>query len=381
MMKGGPKDYRVVHFTPGGQRRFDRFLIRTARLVRGGRRRIILHFTGEMEFDPDDLRILHRFLKSARLQLADVRMAVPSVKMRETLLLTRLDIFTRIYDSLEDAKREKGFMPFIKYGSITAVGVFVFLYGHVIQWLVFSWRIDPYYSHGFLVAAASLFLFWRRRRAFKDPESAFTPASFSLLGLSILLYLAGASGGANFLIGFSLAAFLLGAVLLLYGWDIYREAFLPISILLFAIPLPRLDEAASFLQHHTAAWAARLVSAAGIEAYSVGVNVFFGDSQIVIDAPCSGLRSLIALLFVGGLLIGLLEAAPYKKALLLASVIPISVLANLVRITLLVLIASGWGLQAAMVYFHYVSGLLLFVVALSLLFLEKGLLRCGLGAG
>lgn len=376
-MKDGPDDYLVVPFNPAGERRFDRFLIRTARLIRGGRAKVIIHFKGEMEFNPNDLRILHRFLKSARLRLADVRMVVPSVKMRETLQLTRLDIFTRIYDTLEAAKRERGFMPFIKYGSIAAAVILVLFYSRPVQWLFFSWGIDPYYSHGFLVAAVGLFFLWRRREKLVNPKSVFAPASFSLLGLSGLLYLLGISGGANFILGFSLVAFLLGAVLLLYGQEIYQQTFLPIILLVFAIPLPRLDEAASFLQHHTAAWTARLVSMAGIEAYSVGVNLFFGDSHIVIDAPCSGLRSLIALLFVGTLFVSLLQTSLAKKALLLASILPVSILANLARITVLVLIADGWGLKAAMVYFHYLSGILLFVIALSVLFLERGLLRCG----
>jgi len=379
-MKGNPEEYRVVDFTPAGTRRFDRFLIRAARLIQGGRGKVIIHFRGEMEFDPNDLRILHWFLKSARLRFADVRMVVPSVKMRETLLLTRLDIFTRIYNTLEEAKRGKGFMPFIKYGSIAAAAVLVLFYSHIVQWLVFSWRIDPYYSHGFLVAAASLFLLWWRRKELKDPQSDFSLKSFFLVGAGILLYLIGSFRGANFLIGFSFVFFLLGSVSLLYGKAVYDQVFLPATLLFFAVPLPRLDEAASFLQHHIAAWTARLVSAVGIEAYSVGVNIFFGESHIVIDAPCSGLRSLIALLFVGTLFVGLLQAPPLKKTLLLLSVIPISVLSNLMRVAVLVLIAHGWGLKAAMFYFHYLSGLLLFVMALSALFLERGLLRCGLKA-
>lgn len=380
VVKRDSGDYLVVDFTASDERRFDVFAARVARLIRGGRRRIILNFVHPMEFDPESLRILHRLLKMARFRFADIRVVVPSTKMRETFLLTRLDIFTRIYDSLEEAKKERGFIPFIKYGSVFAAGAFVPLYFHTLRWLVFSWGIDPYYSHGFLVAAASLFLLWRRRRGLRNPLSHFSLKSFSLIGLSALLYLVGCFRGANFLLGFSLVFFLLGVVLLLYGRNVYQQIFLPTALLFFTIPLPRLDEATSFLQHQTALWAAGITSKLGVAAYPVGVDVFFGELHIVIDAPCSGLRSLIALLFVGTLFVGLLRTSLPRKLLLLLSVIPIGILSNLLRVTVLILVANAYGLKAAMFYFHYLSGLLFFTVALAILFMEKGLLRCGLKA-
>ncbi len=379
-MTAGAEEYLVVEFTPNDQRRFVHFVGRVARLLKWGRTKIIIHFLNDMEFSPDALRVLHRLLKMGRLRFADIRVVVPSEKMRETFLLTRLDIFTRIYDSVEEAKREKGFMPFIKYGSVAAAGILLFFYWDVVRWLVFSWRIDPYYSHGFLVAAVSVFLLWKRRQEMRSPVSCVSFKSLSLVSGSFLLYLAGCFLEMKFLLGLSLIGFLLGAVLLLYGKAVYRQVFLPAVLLFFAVPVPRLDEAASFLQHHTAAWTTRVVSVFGVAAYNIGVNVFFGESHIVIDAPCSGLRSLIALMFVGSLFIGLLRAFARQKLALLLSIIPIAILANLLRITVLVLIANSFGLKAAMFYFHYLSGLLFFSIALSMLFLEKKVLKCGLQA-
>lgn len=375
-MNKDAKQYIILDFTLDDYKKFDDFVVKVSELVKKRHKKIIINFVQEIEFDSWHLKALHRLLKMARFKLVDIRIVTPSRRMKDTFHLTRLDIYTRIYNSVEEAKKEEGFIPFIKYGSIVAIGIFVLLYAHIIKWLIFSWRIDPYYSHGFIVLLVSLFFIWKRKTKIRRPKSHFSLKSFFFIGVAVLLYLMGYFKGINFFIGLSLIFFLLGFVLLLYGKNIYKHLFLPITLLFFAIPIPRIDEFASLLQHFTARWVTFFVSKLGIDAYNIGIKIFFKDSYISIDAPCSGLRSLIALLFVATLFISLLKTSYYKKFLLSLTIIPISLLANLLRITTLILIANTYGLKIAMFYFHHISGILFFIIALSILILEKGLLKC-----
>ncbi|GEM_PF-3472698 len=367
----------IADFTSDDEYLAAIFLEKLAGLMESGCRKIIIRFIRDADLEPDVLGALRLFLKRARFRWADVRIVVPSEKMRETFLLTRMDRHARICLSVEEAV-EEGFTPLVKWGSVAACVLLILLYSQTIRWLLFSWRMDPYYSHGPLVVAVGLFLLWRRRRANGGaPRPSFSWKGAASLGFCVFLYFAGSFLGMASLTAVSLLFFLFGAVRLLYGKGIYRQAFLPVSLLVFSIPLPRLDELASALQHWTAAWAAAVVSKMGVEAYQVGINVFFKDLNIAVDAPCSGLRSLMALLFVGALFTGLLDASPRKKALLLLLVIPVGLFSNLLRISALILIANGFGLKTAMFYFHYVSGFLFFAAALLVLLFAKRLLRCG----
>lgn len=366
----------VLDFTPADAARPAGFTRMLEDRIEEGRRRLIVRFRPEVELNAAALRALHPVFKKARLRLVDLRLAAPSEKLRQTLLLTRMNRYARVYGSLEKARRERGFMPLLKIGAAAACWVLWAAYAPVIRWILFSWRVDPYYSHGFLVAAVSLFLLWKRRAALRNPAPSSSRRGWALLLAALALYGAGSAGAVYFLKGISLILFLLGAVRLLGGGRLYRGLFLPVALLAFAVPLPRLEEAASAMQHFTAAWASRMVSALGVNVYSAGVHLFFGDLHIVIDAPCSGLRSLMALLFLGALAAAFLRAAPVRRAVLLLSVFPVAVAANLARITGLILVARGFGLEAAMLYFHYLSGLLLFAVAMAFLFLEAKALGC-----
>lgn len=366
----------IVDFSVEDYKALNRFAIEIIELIKKGYRSIIINFTDEIEFNSKDLKTLHRLLRIARFKFRDIKIVVPSKKMKDTFILTRLGVYSRIHTSLEEAKCEGIFLPLIKYGTILAAAVFVLTYANIIKWLIFSWIMDPYYSHGFLAVGIGLILIWLRRKKIKYPQLFLCPRSCFFICLAIGLYLLGHFQAINFFIGLSAIFFILGSSLLLHGKKIYKQIFLPVALLFFALPLPRIEEAASILQHFTAFWAASLVSVLGTPAYSHGIEIIFNNLCISIDAPCSGLRSLIALLFIATLFIGLLKAPFYKKGLLFLTIVPISLLANLLRITVLILIASRFGLKIAMIYFHYFSGVLFFIAAISILSLEKTLLKC-----
>jgi exosortase len=356
-------------------KKFNSFLIKIIKLVKTGHRKIIIHFIHEVEFDSKHLKSLYRVLRLMRRKLIDIKIVVPSKKMRDTFVLTRLGVYSGIFTSLAEAQRY-GFIPFIKYGTIATAAIFVILYTQVVHWLIFSWCIDPYYSHGFMVLFVALFLLWKRRSKIKIAKSCFSLRTFFFIATAMLFYLTGHFVGVNFFKGVSLIFFLLGFILLLYGKDIYQQTFLPIAILFFTVPIPRIEELASMLQHFSAEWVPFIVSKLNVAAYNIGINIFLKNGCISIDAPCSGLRSLIALLFIATVFISFLKMAFYKKFFLFLTVVPISIAANLARIIILILIANGYGLKVAMFYFHYISGLLFFILALSMLILEKAVLRC-----
>jgi exosortase len=95
-----------------------------------------------------------------------------------------------------------------------------------------------------------------------------------------------------------------------------------------------------------------------------------------VAAACSGLKSLIALGTLTVLVAYVLSGPAWKRLLLAAAAVPVAVLANIVRIMVVVLVGTSFGERAAEGFFHQGSGLVVFLVALFLLVGLGGLIGC-----
>ena len=69
--------------------------------------------------------------------------------------------------------------------------------------------------------------------------------------------------------------------------------------------------------------------------------------ELRIENPCSGLRSLLALLATGALFASLQPAGWWRRVLLVLLAVPIAMAGNALRITLLVLVAHYVGVKQA----------------------------------
>jgi exosortase len=176
------------------------------------------------------------------------------------------------------------------------------------------------------------------------------------------------------LAGASLLPVVLGGVAFLHGIGPARVAALPVAVLTGSLSLYRglLAPLGFALQQVTAQAAAVAASALGVPVHRVGVDLFTADVHLIVAEACSGMDSLLALLSLGLLFVALVRASLARRLLLMALVLPIIVVANVLRVTL-VLVLSG-PLAAGLP--HDMLSASLFVVA-TVLFLAAGLaLRC-----
>jgi exosortase len=263
----------------------------------------------------------------------------------------------------------------IAYGIIGAL--LAVLSYPALAWLVQSWASNPYYSHGFLVPPIAALLAWRQWRHLQaEPRKGETWLGILVIaaGLAAVVW---AMRWQNYLIAsLALVALLGGILLYLEGWARVKHWLFPLLFLAFMVPLPFVDQASPWFESFTARSATALAHLAGISAVQQGGEISLPGTTILVGAPCSGLRSLVAMVTVAVGWIYLVEGRLVAKATMLAAVVPLAALSNVLRITILLIVAVVLGEEPALTYYHDWSSPILFLLALGLLLVLGQVLGC-----
>lgn len=256
-------------------------------------------------------------------------------------------------------------------------GLTLLLLYPALAWLVASWLSNPYYSHGFLILPVAALLAWRQWPHLRaEPRRGENWAGLCLTAAS-LTAIVWAMRWQNYVtVWLAAVALLIGILLYLEGWLRLRHWLFPLLFVGLMIPLPFIDQLSPWFESLTARWATALARLVGIAAVQQGGEIALPGTTIVVGAPCSGLRSLVAMGTAGLVWIYLVQGRLLAKALMLAAVAPLAIAGNVLRIALLLVIAAWWGPESALTYYHDWSGLVLFLVALGSLVAWGRVLGC-----
>ena len=155
------------------------------------------------------------------------------------------------------------------------------------------------------------------------------------------------------------------------GPRLMLATWFPLLYLAFAIPVPN-----SFLADITAplkefvSWAATdTLYHFGVPVARQGVTIFVDQYQLLVEDACSGMNSIVGLIAVSLLYIYLMRGSSWRYSLFLVClVIPIAILANIIRIIILILLTYFFGDEIAQSFLHFAAGMVLFSTALALVF-------------
>ena len=161
-----------------------------------------------------------------------------------------------------------------------------------------------------------------------------------------------------------------------------RLALFPIFFLIFTVPLPGPLVAAVTgpLKAGVSFVASELLFALGYPVSRAGVILTVGPYLILVADACAGLTSMFSLEAVGLLYLNVVKhPSAARNALLAALVIPIAFIANVIRVLVLVLVTYHLGDAAGRGFLHGFAGMLLFVLALILIFATDQLIGLCMG--
>jgi len=227
-------------------------------------------------------------------------------------------------------------------------------------------------AYGPIVLATGAWLVWRQIPQFRaNAAPANGWITWPLLILSFCLYVFGRAF--DFLtietaglygVGLAILHSKVGLRALLTNW-------FPLLYLAFVIPIPGslLAEVTAPLKEFVSYVATGILSHVGLPVVREGVTLYVAQYQLLVEDACSGMNSIVGLVAVSLLYIYLMRGASWAYSLVLvALVIPIAVLTNILRIMTLVLLTYYAGNEVAQGFLHFTAGMVLFAVALVIVF-------------
>ena len=239
------------------------------------------------------------------------------------------------------------------------------------------WQTDEN-GHGPIILAVIVWLIWQERAALLTaPRHTALGAGLAVLVPGLLIYVVGRAVGIPLLEIGSLAPVLAGALLAMRGWPALRALWFPIFFIVFMIPLPGIfvDAVTGPLKQGVSQIAAQILYAVGYPIARSGVIITIGQYQLLVADACSGINSMFGLSAVGLLYLYIVRRRSWlHNGLLLLSLWPIAFCANVVRVMFLALITYHFGDRAGQGFLHGFSGMVLFIVALLVIFILDNIL-------
>ncbi len=249
------------------------------------------------------------------------------------------------------------------------------LYAPIVTRLAVQWWQDPNYIHGFFVPAFSLLLLWEDRA-----KLAALPLKPSWSGLVILLFalfvlVVGVLSSKFFLPRISLLLLIAGIVVFFAGWEYLLAVSFPLAFLILMVPSSTIFDWVTFpLQIFASKTATFLLTLAGVSVVREGNILLLSGARMQVAEACSGIQSLFSLVTLAIVYGYLVETKIGMRVLLALAAVPISILANALRISVTGLVLQRWGIERAQGSFHTFSGWLIFMSCLAVLFLfHRGL--------
>ena len=219
-----------------------------------------------------------------------------------------------------------------------------------------------------MLAAAAWLLYRKRHLLAALPQP--TSRGLALVGLALALFVYVVGRRLQVLtVEMSALVLVEGALLALFcGARGLRVAWSPLCFAMFAVPIPFVVEAAVSqpLRLAVAVASAKVLSWANYPTAQEGFVITIGQYDLLVADACAGVQTMVTLEAMALLYASYRHEYAIRLNLALATlVVPIALIANTMRVVLIMLITYYLGDAVGRGFMHHVAGNTLFVVALA----------------
>jgi exosortase len=241
---------------------------------------------------------------------------------------------------------------------------------------------ESYYSHALIVPGLIAFILWAHRERIKavDIRPSYAAAAATLV--MVVINQLAVRARMESIMSYSLAGILVFSAWAMFGGRLLWQEKIAALFLLAMLPLPGplLNDMTFGLQRISTNGATWLLNHTGFPSTQIGYEIHMQDFVMFVDVPCSGFKTLIALLTFNAFFAYLLDASTLKRLELFLIAAPLSIGVNVLRISLIGVVGECISNSAAHI-FHDYSGLITLVIGILTLLGLARILGCRKFAG
>jgi len=268
---------------------------------------------------------------------------------------------------LREVVHARGFWPV----ALTMLGLCGFYFPLVVS-LPQLWLNDDHYSHGFLIPFFAGYVIWKWW-----PDLRNIPVKVGMIGIPFLAMSLFAGWAAmrveqSQLMSLAFVASLIGALWVLLGGRWALALTLPLTFLLFMLPvwLSVIDVWTLPLQLTSTQGAYHILAALGQHPYMDPMNpteIDLSHFQFTVAVACSGMKLVLAVFALTGFFLMISKLKWWSQLAMLGVVLPLCLLTNSLRIAMVGLVGNTWGDEAGH-QFHDWSGYISLIFCFFVLF-------------
>jgi exosortase len=246
----------------------------------------------------------------------------------------------------------------------------VAIYAPTVAWLWERWTMSVWHNaHGLLIPFVVAYFVYDELQRYEGPPEAGSPWGFAWLVPALLLHVIDGAMHTQLLSAASIVLVLPGLSYLFLGPSRTRKILFPLLFLAFMLPIPLgiTERIHLALRHLTARGVEQLVPMVGVPLFRDNLTLETGETRLFVADACSGFSTLYAAMTVA-CLTAYFCPVPWRRVAVLLGAAPIAIAANILRVSILVLLVRYYGNGVLDTWMHEASGMLTFVLALPVIF-------------
>jgi exosortase len=229
---------------------------------------------------------------------------------------------------------------------------------------------ETYYSHGVAIPFCTAYLIserWPKLRQIPTIGS-----NWAIIPIVVLFGLLWPTYRSEMhsLMSVEAVALLICGVWFVAGAKWAKVVAVPVMFLLFCLPVwqPIIDRFTQPLQRLSATIAYHMLAMVGQNPTKTGPDqIYLNTYALSVGAPCSGLKTMIAVTALSVFFVLVLKMKTWANVVLLALIIPISLLINGVRIAMIGFAGNEWG-DSAGTWWHEYGAYIVLMLGIALLY-------------